>query len=74
MKITGYQTMNASFSRTQMFGNTRQMKSEHRRSSNRPKDLDTVTISLFGQNGNSRFKILIEQKQYNNERKNQWVN
>ena len=34
MKITGYQTMSASFSRNQMFWNTRQMKSENRGNSN----------------------------------------
>lgn len=74
MKITGYQTMNASFFGTGMFGNTRQTKSEHRGNSNLPGDRDTVTISLFGQNGSSRIKNLMEQKQSLLERKNQWVN
>ena len=75
MKITGYQTMSASFSRNQMFWNTRQMKSENRGNSNlRGRDRDTVTISFLGQNSNSRIRNLMEQKQSLLERKNQWVN
>lgn len=75
MKITGYQTMSASFSGTQMFWNTRQMKSENRGNSNLPGgDRDTVTISFLGQNSNSRIRNLMEQKQSLLERKNQWVN
>ena len=75
MKITGYQTMSASFSRNQMFWNTRQMKSENRGNSNLPGgDRDTVTISFLGQNSNSRIRNLMEQKQSLLERKNQWVN
>lgn len=72
MKITGYQTMSASFSRNQMFWNTRQMKSENRGNSNlRGRDRDTVTISFLGQNSNSRIRNLMEQKQSLLERKNQ---
>ena len=75
MKITGYQTMSASFSRNQMFWNTRQMKSENRGNSNLAGgDRDTVTISFLGQNSNSRIRNLMEQKQSLLERKNQWVN
>ena len=75
MKITGYQTMSASFSRNQMFWNTRQMKSENRGNSNlRGGDRDTVTISFLGQSSNSRIRNLMEQKQSLLERKNQWVN
>ncbi len=75
MKITGYQTMSASFSRNQMFWNTRQMKSENRGNSNLPGgDRDTVTISFLGQSSNSRIRNLMEQKQSLLERKNQWVN
>ena len=75
MKITGYQTMSASFSRNQMFWNTRQMKSENRGNSNLPGgDRDTVTISFLRQNSNSRIRNLMEQKQSLLERKNQWVN
>lgn len=75
MKITGYQTMSASFSRNQMFWNTRQMKSENRGNSNLPGgDRDTVTIYFLGQNSNSRIRNLMEQKQSLLERKNQWVN
>ena len=75
MKITGYQTISASFSRNQMFWNTRQMKSENRGNSNLPGgDRDTVTISFLGQNSNSRIRNLMEQKQSLLERKNQWVN
>ena len=70
MKITGYQTMNTSFSMTQMFGKTRPTMSEN----HGMKDRDTVTLSVFGQNGNSRIKRLLEQKQSLLERKNQWVN
>lgn len=74
MKITGYQTMCASCSKTQMFCNTRHMKSENHGSSNLPGDRDTVTISLLGQNSNSRIKNLMGQKQFLLERKNQWIN
>ena len=75
MKITGYQTMSASFSRNQMFWNTRQMKSENRGNSNLAGgDRDTVTISFLGQSSNSRIRNLMEQKQSLLERKNQWVN
>ena len=37
-------------------------------------DRDTVTISFWGQNSNSRIRNLMEQKQSLLERKNQWVN
>lgn len=73
MKISGYQNMSVSFSGTQMFQDTRQMKSQNNGIANLPADRDTVTISLFGQN-NSRVKNLMEQKQFLLERKNEWIN
>lgn len=65
--------MNVSFSNPWMFQNTRQGKAKNLKTGNLPSDRDTVTISLFGQNNNSRIQHLMSQKQYLLEQKNQWI-
>ncbi len=78
MRISGYETMNASFSGTQMLQGIGQRNTGKPGISGNPGiccvsgDRDTVEISLFGQN-NSRIKYLMEQRQSLLERKNEWL-
>lgn len=73
MKISGYQNRNLVFSGTQMLQSKGQRQAENRGIGSAPEDRDTVNIALFGQNGSSRIKHLMGQRQALLERKNAWT-